>query len=212
MNQLLMLLSLFLVVGFHSSGDSTEIVEVYGTALAILMTITTILYILVLRYSWHYPFWKIIPGFLFLGFDLFLLLGTLTEVHLDGWPPMALALFFGFIMLSWIKGRMLIKRYNQSNQFIFFRKECDAIEKRKSKNLDLTGCIVNDLEVTDDESDYATDLSETFQCNLDFDLKNVGRSRGMGIFISTSNEVIPEVFSNAIKYSSCAPGTSELYL
>ena len=208
LNQFIMLISLSIVTGFHSLGENNNIVEVYGIALALLMTTTTILYILTLRYHKNYSWWKLIPGFIFLSWDIVFVLGTASDVELQGWPAMTVAVFFGFIMFSWVYGNKKLRKQDKYNQAIFFQDE----EHNELLNSSAKGEKYLKASEEKERDERAPKLSEAFYTKGDLDLEKVVRGgEGMGVFVSTADSKfgIPEVFSSVIKFTRWVPQTSE---
>lgn len=102
-NWLLMLACVSLVLLFqHSSG----LAAAYGLANTGAMNITTLLYFVVIRYTWRWPWYKAGPLIaLFLLFDLPFLAANLLKIPAGGWLPMLVALIVISVMTTWKKGR-----------------------------------------------------------------------------------------------------------
>jgi KUP system potassium uptake protein len=107
-NFALMLACIGVVIGFGGSGG---LAGAYGIAVTGTMTITSILYFLVITYSWRWPLWKTIPLVtLFLGFDLAYFGGNLMKVVDGGWFTILAAVSIMILMTTWRKGRQELGR------------------------------------------------------------------------------------------------------
>lgn len=106
-NWLLLLVILAIVVSFKSSSN---LAAAYGIAVTTTMVITTILACVVMVKVWN---WNkllvalIITGFLMVDFAFFG--ANLIKVEEGGWLPLALGGFIFFLLMTWHKGRMLLR-------------------------------------------------------------------------------------------------------
>lgn len=97
-----------LVVGF---GSSEDLASAYGIAVTGTMTITTVLFLVVVRALWRRPLWQVIAGALaFLTVDLAFFSATLTKVSSGGWVPLAIAAAVFTILTTWRTGREAVTR------------------------------------------------------------------------------------------------------
>ncbi|HTQ80080.1 MAG TPA: potassium transporter Kup [Thermoanaerobaculia bacterium] len=102
-NRILMLATIGLVLGFHSSD---RLASAYGVAVTATMVITTILAFILARRVWHWPLW--IAGLITLGFltvDLAFFGANVFKVADGGWFPLAVGLAVYSLMSTWQKGR-----------------------------------------------------------------------------------------------------------
>ena len=107
-NAALMVACLSLVVSFK---ESTALASAYGIAVTGSMTITSIIYFVVITKAWKWPLWKAIPlvcGFLL--FDLAFLGANLLKFFSGGWFPIGLAILIFLVMTTWKKGRAMLAR------------------------------------------------------------------------------------------------------
>ena len=112
-NNALMLACLALVVSFRSSG---RLAATYGVALSMTMTVTTILFAVVARNRWHWPWWKIAAlGIPFLVVDLAFVGANLLKVPHGGWFPLLVAVLVFILMSTWKKGRVRLAAIVQEN-------------------------------------------------------------------------------------------------
>jgi KUP system potassium uptake protein len=107
-NWLLFAVVAALVVGF---GSSKDLASAYGIAVTGTMTITTVLFLVVVRALWRRPLWQVIAGALaFLAVDLALFSATLTKVSSGGWLPLAVAAAVFTVLSTWRRGREAVTR------------------------------------------------------------------------------------------------------
>jgi KUP system potassium uptake protein len=99
----LMLACLGVVIGF---GESSRLAGAYGIAVTGTMTITSILYYLVITRTWGWPRWKAVPLVaVFLTFDLSFFGANLLKVADGGWFTLLAALVLTAVMTTWRRGR-----------------------------------------------------------------------------------------------------------
>jgi KUP system potassium uptake protein len=97
---------LLLVIGFQKSD---RLAAAYGIAVTGTMALTSIVYYVVTRQTWKWP-WPIAAGLLalFLAFDLPFFAANTVKILDGGWVPVAIGIGFIAAMLIWSKGRTLI--------------------------------------------------------------------------------------------------------
>jgi KUP system potassium uptake protein len=95
------------VVGF---GSSTRLASAYGVAVMGTMLTTTVLTFFVLRYGWRYPLWlcALATGF-FATVDVVFFAAAMHKVLDGGWFPLALGALVLTIMLTWRRGREVLR-------------------------------------------------------------------------------------------------------
>ena len=102
-NYALMVACLGVVVGFR---ESSGLAGAYGIAVTGTMTITSVLFFLVITHAWGWPRWKSIPLVgIFLLFDLAYFGANLLKVIDGGWFTLAAAALLTIVMTTWRKGR-----------------------------------------------------------------------------------------------------------
>jgi KUP system potassium uptake protein len=112
-NTALMLACLGLVVAFRDSG---ALALTYGVALSGTMTITTILFAIVMRRLWHWSKWKVgIITVLFLTVDLAFVSANMLKVPNGGWLPLLVAGGVYLLMSTWKKGRVRLSHIVREN-------------------------------------------------------------------------------------------------
>jgi KUP system potassium uptake protein len=112
-NNALMLACLGLVVSFRTAGN---LAGTYGVALSMTMTVTTILFAVVARNQWNWPWWKIAAlGIPFLVVDLAFVGANLLKVPHGGWFPLLVAVLVYVLMSTWKKGRVRLAAIVREN-------------------------------------------------------------------------------------------------
>jgi len=109
-NWLLATACVLLVLGFRRSEG---LAAAYGIAVTGTMTITSIVYYVVLRHVFHWPAWRALPLLgLFLCFDVSFFGANLLKIVDGGWVPILIGVACVAAMLIWSKGRtLLIEQY-----------------------------------------------------------------------------------------------------
>jgi KUP system potassium uptake protein len=103
-NTTLMICCLGLVVAFQ---NASALALTYGVALSGTMTITTILFAIVMRRLWGWSKWKVGSiTLLFLTVDLAFVGANMLKVPNGGWLPLLVAGVVYLLMSTWKKGRV----------------------------------------------------------------------------------------------------------
>jgi KUP system potassium uptake protein len=112
-NTTLMICCLGLVVAFQ---NASALALTYGVALSGTMTITTILFAIVMRRLWHWNWWKVgsITA-VFLIVDLAFVGANMLKVPNGGWLPLLMAGLVYLLMSTWKKGRVRLTRLVREN-------------------------------------------------------------------------------------------------
>lgn len=106
-NWALMLSCIGLVLGFRSSSD---LAAAYGVAITTTMLITTILFYVVARRRWHWPAFAALPvAAFFVVIDLAFFGANMLKVVHGGWFPLLVSAGILFLMLTWRKGRRVLR-------------------------------------------------------------------------------------------------------
>src|SRR4030042_245538 len=107
-NYALMLACLGVVIGFR---ESSGLAGAYGIAVTGTMTITSILFFLVVTHAWGWPRWKAVPLLaLFLLFDLSFFGPNLLKVADGGWFTLLAGAILHVALTTWRKGRTEVMR------------------------------------------------------------------------------------------------------
>jgi KUP system potassium uptake protein len=112
-NTILMLCCLGLVVAFQ---NASALALTYGVALSGTMTITTILFAVVMRKLWGWSKWKAgAITLLFLVVDLAFVGANMLKVPNGGWLPLLVAGVVYLLMSTWKKGRVRLSALVREN-------------------------------------------------------------------------------------------------
>jgi KUP system potassium uptake protein len=104
----LMIACLGVVIGFH---QSSGLAGAYGIAVTGTMTITSILYFLVIAHNWKWPLWQALSlTTVFLIFDLAYFSSNLLKIVDGGWFTLLAAAIIFIIMTTWRRGREELTR------------------------------------------------------------------------------------------------------
>ena len=105
-NRALMVASIALVLGFHSSSN---LAAAYGIAITVTMVITTMLFFLLVmnRWKWH-PAVAVLFAVFFLAIDLSFFGANILKVFHGGWFPLLIAGVVFLLMSTWRDGRQLL--------------------------------------------------------------------------------------------------------
>jgi len=103
-NYMLMVACVALVLGFK---HSDALAAAYGIAVTGTMSITTILFFVLIREKWNWSMGKALAlcG-LFLGVDLLFFVANTVKLAEGGWVPLGIAAFVFTIMVTWKRGRI----------------------------------------------------------------------------------------------------------
>jgi KUP system potassium uptake protein len=105
-NWILMIATIGLVVGFHSSSN---LAAAYGVAVTTTMVITTILLSIVAREIWNWSLPKaLLILAMFLWIDLSFFGANIVKIHQGGWFPLAIAAIVFTLMTTWRRGRQIL--------------------------------------------------------------------------------------------------------
>jgi KUP system potassium uptake protein len=103
----LMLACVALVLGFRTSSN---LAAAYGVAITTTMLITTILFYVVARRRWHWPAAAALPvAAFFITIDLAFFGANMLKIAHGGWFPLLVSAAILFLMLTWRKGRRVLR-------------------------------------------------------------------------------------------------------
>jgi KUP system potassium uptake protein len=112
-NWLLAIACVALVLTFK---ESSKLAAAYGIAVTGTMGITSCVYFVVLRSTWKWSMARALPVLvLFLAFDIPFFLSNLDKFLDGGWVPVAVALVFLAVMVTWNTGRRILRETLQSH-------------------------------------------------------------------------------------------------
>jgi len=105
-NNMLLVACVACVLIFRSS---TALAAAYGIAVTGTMGITTVIYFVVLRRTWHWGLARALPLLVvFLTFDLAFFGANAAKFVHGGWFPVTLAVTLFLVMTTWHRGRQLL--------------------------------------------------------------------------------------------------------
>jgi KUP system potassium uptake protein len=91
--------------------ESSALAAAYGIAVTGSMGITSIVYFVVLRKTWSWPFWKAVPLVaVFLGVDIPFFGANALKFFHGGWFPIGVGLLIYLVMTTWKSGRTYLGR------------------------------------------------------------------------------------------------------
>jgi KUP system potassium uptake protein len=97
---------LVLILTFRSS---SKLATAYGLAVTGTLILTSTLFLLLARTSWHWPRWKLVlVGIVFLGVEVTYFAANLTKIVHGGWLPLVIATLVVTVMTTWQRGRKLV--------------------------------------------------------------------------------------------------------
>ena len=103
----LMVACVALVLGFRTSSN---LAAAYGVAITTTMLITTILFYFVARRRWRWPAAAALPiAAFFITIDLAFFGANMLKIAHGGWFPLTVAAVILFLMLTWRKGRRVLR-------------------------------------------------------------------------------------------------------
>jgi KUP system potassium uptake protein len=106
-NWILMISCVGLVLGFRTS---SHLAAAYGVAITTTMLITTILFYIVARRRWHWPTAIALPvAAFFITIDLAFFGANMLKIAHGGWFPLLVSACILFLMLTWRKGRRVLR-------------------------------------------------------------------------------------------------------
>ena len=97
---------LALVLIFQTSG---KLGFAYGMAVTGTITITTILFFVIVRHRWHRPLLLALGGAaFFLAIEIPILAANLTKFFHGAWVPLLIGVLLFIVMTTWFRGRELV--------------------------------------------------------------------------------------------------------
>jgi KUP system potassium uptake protein len=116
-----------LVLGLASSA---RLASAYGVAVTGTFIINTILFLVVARWLWGWPAWKLgLAAATFLTVELTFFAANLTKIFHGGWIPLAIALGVSTVLMTWRRGRQIVtaRRTAEEGQLQEFVDELHAM-------------------------------------------------------------------------------------
>jgi len=114
-NYTLMILCIAVVLIFR---ESSGLAGAYGIAVTLTMTMTSLLYYVVITRAYGWPVWKALPPvILFLCFDICNVSGNLIKIPSGGWFTLLVAGCILILMKTWKDGRKQLSRAMLEKRF-----------------------------------------------------------------------------------------------
>jgi KUP system potassium uptake protein len=138
-NYTLMVACLGVVIGFR---ESSGLAGAYGIAVTGTMTITSILYLIVITRVWRWSLWTAVPVIaVFLVFDLSYFGANLLKVKDGGWFTLLAGALFTIAMTTWRKGRSeLIHKFETRTPLKLF---LDDVDRKKLPRVEGTAVFMS---------------------------------------------------------------------
>ena len=138
-NYTLMVACLGVVIGFR---ESSALAGAYGIAVTGTMTITSVLYLIVITRVWRWSLWTAVPLVaVFLVFDLSYFGANLLKVKDGGWFTLLAAALFTIAMTTWRKGRSeLIHKFETRIPLKLF---LDDVDRKKLPRVEGTAVFMS---------------------------------------------------------------------
>ena len=107
-NYILMVLTIIVTATFQTSANITN---AYGVTVCSVMLITTVLYMCVMYFTWHKPWYLILPFGIFLIIDGYTWASNATKIPSGGWVAILIAFCFFIFGFCWFFGQMNLHRF-----------------------------------------------------------------------------------------------------
>jgi len=107
-NYILMLITVAIVAGFK---HSSNIANAYGVTVCGVMVLTTVFYMLLMRYRWNYGIWTVVLFSLFLFIDVIFFASNIVKIPNGGWVSLVTGSIFSLLMVSWYFGQEAVHEY-----------------------------------------------------------------------------------------------------
>lgn len=105
-NWILMVSTIGLAIGFHSSA---RLAAAYGVAVTSTMLISTILFYVVAREKWHWkPLWTLVFLCFFIIIDAAFFLANISKIMHGAWFPLVIGAAVFILMTTWRRGREVV--------------------------------------------------------------------------------------------------------
>jgi KUP system potassium uptake protein len=107
-NFTLMILTIAVTAGFQTGSNITN---AYGVTVCSVMIITTILYMCVMRFTWHKNIFLVLPFGIFFVIDSFTWAANLIKIPNGGWVAILIGTCFSILGFSWYFGQLQLHRF-----------------------------------------------------------------------------------------------------
>jgi KUP system potassium uptake protein len=207
-NFILMILTIAVTAGFQTSSSITN---AYGVTVCSVMVLTTVLYMCVMRYTWHRNIFLVLPFGLFLIIDSFTWAANSIKIPNGGWVAIVIGTCFSILSFSWYFGQLQLRRFLKMHaptthlQTLTFRLGLANNNYRNNSVNSLPALpVISTTNQIDSGNDSDSDSDTDFRTNHTDDLPIV-QSR---IFLTknvpiASSHHIPADFHNVDPNQSC---------
>jgi len=175
------------------------------------MSLTTVLYILVLRNTWKLAWWKTLPFGIFVLVDVAFLGANAAKIPNGGWVALIFGFAFASFMIIWFCGERRFKKVSRENMRSHLHLLRDAVKQRFSSSRPVQGAGTvfskdyKDITFHEEGIDVSIDLNEV---EPPWELpEDVQRVRGMGIYFNPTFDQIPNAFQLFVNYIHAVPET-----
>ena len=97
---------LILMLAFRTSAS---LATAYGVAVTGTFLLTTVLFLVLAGWVWHWPTWRLVlVGVVFGGVELTFFTANLAKVAHGGWLPLLIGAMVVTVMLTWQRGRRVV--------------------------------------------------------------------------------------------------------
>lgn len=218
-NYFLLALTLAVTLGFQTSD---RITDAYGVTVCSVMVITTILFMMVMRWTWLKPLWLVALFGIFLIIDLYTFAAICTtKIGSGGWVAILIAAVIFIFSFSWYYGNIRLRYYLSENCKIHLLenlstrlglKICPPVEvdgisssddddeeeqrRRKRKRKFFTDQRRRNTLATVENLHQRITLESVDERQIDPAAEKTVLTPGIGCFLTTSKKYTPYVFEN----------------
>ncbi|CAF0908636.1 unnamed protein product [Didymodactylos carnosus] len=218
-NYFLLILTLAVTIGFQTSDHITD---AYGVTVCSVMVLTTILYMMVMRWTWSKPVWLVLLFGIFLVIDGYTLAANVVKVPSGGWVAILIAVVLFLLSFCWFYGNWCLKQFFHG---YVQTKSLEELQMRlgvKSISEMSPAPVIDDNNnAEDDDSDTESHIAiipHQRQVSLDSDLRISSQNSlinqeqlnimsGLGCFLTNSRKYTPHVFESFLRRTHIIPQT-----
>jgi len=173
-NYILMLLTIAVTAGFQTGSNITN---AYGVTVCSVMIITTIMYMGVIRYTWHKPWYLVAPFGIFLIIDAYTWSANATKIPNGGWVAILIGTCFFILGFCWFFGQMNLRRFlkihSQTTSLHTLAMRLGLLNNSSRHN---SRHSLSDLPIipTSRRIEFTNDSNSDSDSDIDFDTKHNG--------------------------------------
>jgi potassium uptake protein len=176
-NYILMILTVAVAAGFGTNGNITN---AYGVTVCTVMILTTILYMIMMHYVWHKPWYLILPFGIFLIIDTYTWAANTVKIPQGGWVAILISCGFFVFGFCWFFGQVTLNRYlrchaqTTSLQTLSLRLGLQTCDTRHNSIYPLADLpVIPTANRIEFEEDSESDSEEVFQRKEERKLRKV---------------------------------------